>query len=100
MLYISKREGSVTGDKKTLKQNLTITLDQEIVRTLKLLAAADSMSVSDFIARQLEALTYEHSKRQALAMLDQGFNLVGGVRATRDELHERRSKTDRRESDG
>jgi len=36
-----------------------------------------------------EATAYYLAKRQALALLEQGFRLSSQIRASRDELHER-----------
>ena len=75
-------------------QNLTIRLDRETIRKARIIAAKRSTSISGLVARQIEILAgeeedYEHAKRRALALLDQGFDLGGEIRATRDELHER-----------
>jgi len=77
-----------------VKQNLTISLDREMVRKAKVLAARRETSISGLIAAQIEALVgedeaYEHAKRQALALLDQGFHLGAGHRIARAELHDR-----------
>jgi hypothetical protein len=76
-----------------MKQNLTISLDQEVIRKAKVVAARMDTSISGLVAAQIEKLVgeeeaYEHAERQALAMLDNPFHL-GGVIAKRDELHER-----------
>lgn len=76
------------------KQNLTVRLERETIRKAKILAAKRSTSISGLIARQIEVLigeeeAYENAKRQALALLDKGFDLGGEIRASRDELHER-----------
>jgi len=76
------------------KQNLTISLDRQTIRKAKIIAARRSTSISGLLARQIEILVgeeeaYERAERQALALLDRGFQLGGVIRATRDELHER-----------
>jgi Family of unknown function (DUF6364) len=76
------------------KQNLTIRLDRETIRKARIVAAKHSTSISGLVARQIEILVgedeaYETAKRQALALLDVGFELGGEIRASRDELHER-----------
>jgi hypothetical protein len=80
--------------KAKAKQNLTISLDRETIQKAKIVAARRSTSISGLLARQIEILVgeeeaYERSKRQALALLDQGFNLGGKGPVSRDELHER-----------
>jgi hypothetical protein len=76
------------------KQNLTVRLERETIRKAKILAAKRSTSISGLLERQIEILigeeeAYENAKRQALALLDKGFDLGGEIRASRDELHER-----------
>jgi hypothetical protein len=76
------------------KQNLTISLDRETIQKAKIIAARRSTSISGLVARQIDVLVgeeeaYERSKRQALALLDQGFDLGGKGPVSRDELHER-----------
>ncbi len=80
--------------KAKAKQNVTISLDRETIRKAKIVAARRSTSISGLVARQIEILigdeeAYERAERQALALLDQGFNLGGKSRVSRDELHER-----------
>lgn len=76
------------------KQNLTVSLERETIRKAKILAARRSTSISGLLAQQIEVLigedeAYERAKRRALALLDEGFDLGGTIRVTRDELHER-----------
>lgn len=80
--------------KDNAKQNVTISLDRGTIRKAKILAARRETSISGLVARQIEILVgeeeaYERAERQALALLDQGFHLGGGLRVSRDELHER-----------
>jgi hypothetical protein len=76
------------------KRNLTVRLDWETIRKAKVLAAKRSTSISGLVAQQIEVLVgedeaYELAKRQALELLEKGFDLGGKIRATRDEWHER-----------
>jgi len=76
------------------RQNLTLSLPQQTIRKAKILAARRGSSISGLLAEQIEILVgeeeaYERSRRQATALLDQGFHLGGKIRATRDEWHER-----------
>ena len=76
------------------KQNLTISVSPETIRKAKVLAARRSTSISGLLAEQLELLVnadeaYQCSERAALALLEEGFHLGGGIRVSRDELHER-----------
>jgi hypothetical protein len=76
------------------KQNLTLSLPLQTIRKAKILAARRGSSISGLLAQQIEILigeeeAYEHAKRQATALLDQGFHLGGVIRSSRDEWHER-----------
>src|SRR6202041_693493 len=78
------------------KQSVTIRLDRKTIQSAKILAARCGPSLSALLTSQIERLvgddeTYERSKRQALAPLDQGFNLGGKGPVSRDELQERKT---------
>ncbi len=77
-----------------IKQNLTLSLPQQIIRKAKMLAARRGSSISGLLAEQIEILVgeeeaYERARRQATALLDEGFHLGGTILATRDDWHER-----------
>jgi Family of unknown function (DUF6364) len=77
-----------------MKQNVTVSIDQQTLRRIKILAAKNGTSISGLLADQIESLVgedeaYEKSMRAALALLEQGFHLGGEIRASRDEWHER-----------
>jgi hypothetical protein len=77
-----------------MKQNITVSLDQKIVRKAKILAAKQGTSISGLLAGQIESLVgedeaYELAKHRALELMQRGFHLGGVIRARRDELHER-----------
>jgi hypothetical protein len=76
------------------KQNLTISLDRQMIQKVKTIAARRSTSLSELLARQIDILVreddaYERARQQAMTLLDQGFHLGGGIRARRDDFHER-----------
>jgi hypothetical protein len=80
--------------KGNAKQNVTVSLDRQTIRKVKILAARRSTSISGLLAQQIEILVgddeaYERAERSAMTLLDQGFHLGGVIRARRDELHER-----------
>jgi len=84
----------MTASKDKAKQNLTISLDRQIIQKAKIIAARRSTSIGDLLARQIESLvreeeTYELARQQAMILLDKGFHTGGVVRASRDDLHER-----------
>lgn len=76
------------------KQNITISMDSDLVQKAKMLAARRSTSISGLLARQIETLVgaeeaYGRAQKSALAMLEKGFHFGGTAAAGRDELHER-----------
>jgi hypothetical protein len=80
--------------KQSDKQNLTVSLDRRTIQKARILAARRSTSISGLVARQIEILVgeedaYDRSKRQALALMEQGFHLGGKIRVSREEWHER-----------
>ncbi len=77
-----------------MKQNITVSLDRELIRQARIVAARRGTSVSKLLAAELartveEADTYQRAERQALATLDKGFHMGGQPLPHRDELHER-----------
>lgn len=80
--------------KRNGKQNVTISLDRKTIQKAKICAARRSTSISGLLAHQIEQLvgeeeTYERAERQAMTLLDRGFQLGGAIQVRRDELHER-----------
>jgi hypothetical protein len=84
--------------KDDVKQNVTIRLDRGIAEKAKILARRLGMSVSELLTRQIEILVgeeeaYERAKRQALALMDEGFHLGVGRPMDRNGVHERANDT-------
>ena len=78
----------------TPKQNVTISLTQQTLQKVRILAARRATSISGLLADQVEILVgeeeaYERAQRQAMTLLDRGFHMGGVIRVSRDELHER-----------
>jgi hypothetical protein len=77
-----------------MKTNITLKLDSEILRQVRIIAAEEGSSISGLLASKLEELvrqrkSYARSKKRALARL-RNCTDHGWVRASsRDELHER-----------
>jgi hypothetical protein len=77
-----------------MKTNVTLKLDSEILRKVRIIAAEEGNSISGLLASKLEELvrqrgSYARSKSRALARLRTCTD-HGWVRpASRDELHER-----------
>jgi predicted transcriptional regulator len=75
-----------------VKQNITINLEQDLVRKASNLAEERGRTLDELVADELERLVadadYEGAKTQALAALDRGLHL-GGKPPPREALHER-----------
>jgi hypothetical protein len=76
------------------KTNVTLTIDADLLREARILAAAEGTSVSGLIRDRLEELVrrskaYDAARRRALARLRAGRDLQWKRPASRDELHER-----------
>lgn len=77
-----------------MKQNITISLDREIIKKARILAAKNATSISRLIGDELTAKIiqeerYQQAHRQALADLNTGFHFGGKGIQSRDALHER-----------
>jgi hypothetical protein len=77
-----------------MKRNLTVKLDEELVREARVLAAEEGSSISALLTKQLEAAVRERkgfakARRRALARLRQGLPLRWTPPRSREELHER-----------
>jgi hypothetical protein len=76
-----------------MRQNITIAVEQDLLRKARVLAAQKGTSVSKLLSDELERLVgqadrYEKAKAEALADLNRGLRL-GGQFASRDILYER-----------
>ena len=77
-----------------MNANITLKLDQRIIREAKVLAARKGTSVSRLLAEQLEELVrrdkaYDVAKRRAIASLRKGHELQWAPPESRQDLHER-----------
>ncbi len=79
-----------------MKSNVTLALQAETLRRLKVLAAERGSSISRMLTEQLEELLdresgYERARKRSLARLERGWTLGtrGDASWARDELHER-----------
>jgi len=78
-----------------MKQNITLSIEKELLKKARMLAAKKETSVTRLLTEQLSKLVsdddqYELAKRRALSILKQGFHLGGRIIAKREDLHERR----------
>jgi Family of unknown function (DUF6364) len=74
------------------RRNLTVQLDEEIIRQARILAAERGTSVSGLVARELEHLVarnarYEEAMRRAVELMAQSVER-GGRSWRREDLHE------------
>lgn len=79
----------------TMKQNITLSLDKELIRQIKILAAQKSTSISALLTEELKELcekndAYEQAKQRALKSLKQGY-AIGGNYFTREEMYDRKN---------
>lgn len=77
-----------------MRQNITLSIDKDLIRKAKIIAAQRQTSISQMLSQELkkiirDAEQYEKAKRRALANLKAGYHLGGKITASREELHER-----------
>jgi hypothetical protein len=78
-----------------MKQNITLSIEKEVLKKAKLMAAKKETSVTKLLTEQLAKMVseedqYDLAKKRALTILRKGFHLGGSIIAEREELHERR----------
>ena len=76
------------------KQNLTLSLERDIVRKAKVLAAQRGTSISQMVSETIRRLVddgqaYDSARQRAEALLASPFHLGGSLPCGRDEWHER-----------
>jgi hypothetical protein len=79
-----------------MKQNITLTIEQSLLKRARAVAAQRGTSVSGLLAGELEKLVdrqaaYTQAKAKALAHLENPFHLGGGGIPNREDLHDRKS---------
>ena len=77
-----------------MKTRITLTLDAELLRAAKAVAAAEGRSLSALLADQLAAIVREQrgfaqARKRALARLREGIDLGWTPAQSRHDLHER-----------
>jgi hypothetical protein len=78
---------------KSSKTNITLKLDKDLLRRVRVLAAEKGISVSALLAAKLEEelsrrTEYEEARKRWESIVAKGMNL-GGVPLSREEMHER-----------
>lgn len=76
------------------KTNLTLQLDNDVIRRAKVVAAKRGTSVSALVARQLDELVdederYEEARRRAVELMENP-KALGGRNWTRDDIYAER----------
>jgi len=77
-----------------MKRNITLSLDKDLIKRGRILAAKKETSLSgllrDLIKQSVEEEeSYEVAKKNALEILSKGFHMGGKITYSRDSLHER-----------
>jgi hypothetical protein len=77
-----------------MKTNITLKLDDSLLREARIMAAEQDTSISALLAAQLEEIVrqrkrYDYSRKRALARLRDGLDIRWTRPRSRDELHER-----------
>lgn len=78
-----------------MKQNITLSLDKDLIRQAKILAAQNSTSISALLTEQLTRLVqkddaYQQAMKKALATMAKGYDL-GGKYPSREEIYDRQN---------
>jgi hypothetical protein len=94
VIRIIREKNLKNGVIDPMKQNITLSIDRELIQFARVLAAQRRTSVSRMLSEELQKLiedskNYERAKRQALNYLNMGFHLGGKITVSREELHER-----------
>jgi hypothetical protein len=76
------------------RTRITLSVDTDLLREVRVLAAREGTSVARLLASRLEELVrrhsdYESAKRRALARLRVGYRLESSPAPSRDVLHDR-----------
>ena len=79
---------------RVMKANVTLRLDRNLLREVRLLAAEEGRSTSALLSESLEAMirdrkAFSSARRRALARLREGIDLQWTPPDSRDGLHER-----------
>jgi hypothetical protein len=76
------------------KTNITLKLDADLLKAVKVLAAQRGTSISALLTSKLEEEVkqndeYEKAMKRSIAIMREGWNLGWKKPKSRDELHER-----------
>jgi hypothetical protein len=76
------------------KANITLKLDRDLLREIRILAAEEDTSISALLAVHLLEIVkkrsgYDEARKRAIARMRKGYDLGFTRPKARDELHER-----------
>ena len=76
-----------------MKRNVTLSIERDLLKRAKAVAAQRGTSISGLLAAEMERLVndnheYEQARARALARMESGYHLGGGKMTSREELHE------------
>ncbi len=79
-----------------MKQNITLAIDKQLLKSARAVAAQRRTSVSGMLADELRKIVasemaYQQARAKALAQLSAPFRLGGGKMASREALHDRKN---------
>jgi hypothetical protein len=77
-----------------MKTTVTLTLDADLLREVRSVAADEGRSISDLLVDHLQAIVrerkaFDKARRRALRRLREGLDLQWTPQRSRDPLHER-----------
>lgn len=77
-----------------MKRNLTLSIDKDLIKKGKVVAARKESSLSKMLAELLKDMVenddrYEAAKRSAFQLLKKGLHLGGKITWKREDLYER-----------
>ena len=77
-----------------MKANITLKLDTDLIRQVRIMAAEEGTSISALLAARLENIVHERrafdrARKRALARLHEGLDLRWTPPRSRQELHDR-----------
>ena len=83
------------GRKITMKQNITLSIEKNLIKKAKILSAKRQTSISQILSQEMERIVqdseqYERAKQRATALLRRGFHMGDNTPISREELHERK----------
>ena len=91
------------AQKSAAKANLTLRLDKDVIRRIRIRAAEQGVSISaavaakfeepaesTFLVTRIDPKSYEAAMKRAIALMNKGLPGKWEKPLTRDEMHERR----------